>query len=528
MSSKDEFWNIEKLVPRKSNSTPFLTKEKVVDHYISGEERTDSERTRLSFDRVSVEAEKTYRLEGVLLRSVTVKRLVDKYDFYNNFRKAAILYYEVKTPKCEFAKFYSYMPQYSQLNVAQKNYYFYWRDCVRRGKYIETDYSYLYLYVYEILNLPDKISAADGVRILASLWREYRGALPNIDANMSVWLQDYCLVHNVQCPMDIIGDFIFDITSGMKFKEFYLNFSDVKSRDGVSAMVSYLSDYDWRGGKYAGGEGREIYEKHLLGAMGLLINKLWCGGEIVPAGLESVKLSRSAFANSLCTHSVKSTLEIEYLPLSEAPKLRADVTQALKYTENKLRALLGVKSRLAIKDLPDEYKAVIDSYFKEIFEKVNRERAKKIEPEYERLYDAMPEELSFVGADEIEKASWAITARLVEEIAEEKPQVFIPPAPIYTEPQFTEPRKESISSPDSYGLGEKELSALKAILNCNRENLRAVTGGAEEVLDSLVERINEAFADGFGDVIIEPTDAGYEIIEDYKEDVEAWLSRLMR
>ena len=43
--------------------------------------------------------------------------------------------------------------------------------------------------------------------------------------------------------------------------------------------------------------------------------------------------------------------------------------------------------------------------------------------------------------------------------------------------------------------------------------------------ESVVERINEAFADGFGDVIIEPTDSGYGIIEDYKEEIIEWLKR---
>ena len=44
--------------------------------------------------------------------------------------------------------------------------------------------------------------------------------------------------------------------------------------------------------------------------------------------------------------------------------------------------------------------------------------------------------------------------------------------------------------------------------------------------EAMVERINEAFSDGFGDVIIENTGDGFAIIEDYKEEITEWLKNL--
>ena len=57
---------------------------------------------------------------------------------------------------------------------------------------------------------------------------------------------------------------------------------------------------------------------------------------------------------------------------------------------------------------------------------------------------------------------------------------------------------------------------------------REYTPDAAMPVDTLVEIINEAFSDGFGDVIIEPTDDGYAIIDDYKEDITEWLNRIMK
>ena len=48
-----------------------------------------------------------------------------------------------------------------------------------------------------------------------------------------------------------------------------------------------------------------------------------------------------------------------------------------------------------------------------------------------------------------------------------------------------------------------------------------------ELADSIADSINEAFADGFGDVILEYADNGYVIIDDYKEDIEEWLLKIM-
>ena len=43
--------------------------------------------------------------------------------------------------------------------------------------------------------------------------------------------------------------------------------------------------------------------------------------------------------------------------------------------------------------------------------------------------------------------------------------------------------------------------------------------------ESIVEKINEAFSDGFGDIIIEPSDSGFAIIEDYREEILEWLKK---
>ncbi len=523
----DDFWDISKLVPKRSKPTvgQFHTEPKVVDVVIDGGESTDNKHT-ISFDSYkqaaapnAVKEPVTYTPIGhSLIRSVTVKPSIDRFDFYDTFRKAALIYYEYKCPRCDFAPFYSYKPQYAQMNSEQKKYYFFWRDEVRHGRYIKTDYSYVYLYAYEILNLPDKISAEEGLRLLVDLWCAYRKDLPNIDNNFAAWVQDYCLIYRLPCPFDRIGDFIFDIISASSFKEFYLSDSGNASF-GCIAMLAYLSDYDWRRGKYAEGENAKVYKEHLEGAMRRVISMLL--SESFAKNAKTTVMKRSAFPGSLCTHSVKCNLEIEYRELSSSPEMRAIITSSLKYTENKLRALIGVKSRLAVKELPDLYRSLIDRYFATELEKVRRERERASAPEYERLYDApdMDRKASFADAVEIERASWKMTARLVEGTEDYEEDLSVGQDTAPAAENTTAEAQADTKDNGRYGLSAAACDFLRS-LACN--------SGAAQIsptdADMLAEQINEAFADNFGDVILEDDGmGGYAVIEDYLEDIIEWL-----
>lgn len=523
--NRDEFWKIDKLVPKKkSTMTSFSTKPKTVEYSVPTESRNNNERFKLTVTDGAAErkADFVYSPDSGLIKSVTVRHTPDKFDFHAGFLRAAHLYFDFNGAECDFAPYYSYMPQYAQLNEAQKNYYFYWRCAVRSGEYIKTDYSYLYLYVYEIINLPDLIPPESGVKILAKLWRAYRKALPNIDSNFALWIEDYCLVYGVSCPMDMISDFLF-LTPSIPFKEFYLSDAETLGTGGVGSVVSYLSDYDWRSGKYAGGENKEPYSKHLLGAMSIFISEMLRGGRILVSHEELATMERQAFRGALVTSGAKYRVICTYRQISEDTELRATVTSLVKYTENKLRALLGVKSRLAVKPVSAEYTALIDGYFGDLFDKVNRERARAARPEYERFYESESVGISNVDADEIERVSWDTTARLVEDIDE-----YVDTDDAKEEQSTVATSVDPTVSEDvnTYGLSCDMIEFIRTALNCDFDMQSSVALRIGELADSIADGINEAFSDGFGDVILEYGDGGYTVIDDYKEDITEWLLKI--
>ena len=77
---------------------------------------------------------------------------------------------------------------------------------------------------------------------------------------------------------------------------------------------------------------------------------------IMGGDFDTASTRRNAFPSALCTQAIKCRFEIEYVPLSRNAQIREIVTESIRYVENKIRALYGVKSRLAIRCLDERYK----------------------------------------------------------------------------------------------------------------------------------------------------------------------------
>ena len=86
----------------------------------------------------------------------------------------------------------------------------------------QTDYSYIFLYLFEIINLPEKIPAREGALILSRLWKTYRTEFHYLDKYFGEWLCDYCLIHAVSPDWDVLEDFVGDISGKVSLPEFYM------------------------------------------------------------------------------------------------------------------------------------------------------------------------------------------------------------------------------------------------------------------------------------------------------------------
>ena len=103
--------------------------------------------------------------------------------------------------KAELVPFMQYYPTYSSMDKQQKEWYFYWRSQVRKGIYLDTDLSYIFVHVYELLSGYGMNNADDGYKQLLELWKNYRKEYPKLDGYLFEWIFDFCQLYNLDFEM---------------------------------------------------------------------------------------------------------------------------------------------------------------------------------------------------------------------------------------------------------------------------------------------------------------------------------------
>lgn len=392
-------------------------------------ERTNTYNTGHDQKKAEVEAlkEEIYEPEGGLIKRVKITRWPGRFNFYEGFREDAMRYHRLKGKPCPYVQFFSYTPQYRHMNAAQSAYYLYFRECVRSGNPIKADLSYVLLYVYEIINLYDVIPPERGLSLLLDIWLFYKDQHKPLNKYLAEWVCDYCLIHKLTPPAQKLAPILSRALETATLREFYIT---AGAESDAEILCSLSSHYNWRDSKYVhpaddseearkkASENEKLFQRHIYGAINYAAART--GDPRLTIGvMRPAKVVRDAFCGSLCAHNVKRRLEVEYLSYSRSQEQRLYITDIVKYAENRVRAALGIKTRLRVSSLDDKTKAVIDEYFaRELPAAVKRISSRKDAEEaearyYEALYGSEDKgEVSVAAAKEIEQASWIVTERL--------------------------------------------------------------------------------------------------------------------
>lgn len=522
---KDEFWDLSSLMPKKQPAAPasrFATRVATAEVTAAhGDAPTRApEESRLTAASAAGEAEvREYTpKENGLILSVRIIGRASDYNFYGQFRRDAIRFLNEEGQECEYTPFFSYIPQYTQLNAAQKAYYLYWRGEAKRGNFLRCDESYFYLFAYEIINLPDYIPPKDGIDMLCRMWAAYRKKFPRTDKYMVEWVTDYCLIHELPCPTEHIRPFLCEILPLASFKEFYLGSLGELTKEGLETALAFFSDYNFRESRYAKGEHAARLEECILGAVSPVLRELFADAHLMRESSTRSHRAHEAFCGSLCAHNVKRRIELTYFAAADVSAFRTSLTAAVKYAENKFRAALSIKSRLSVASLDTRYRELIDAYFYTKREVLVPQKPKEAPPAYEKLYDAPTRGTDLAAAREIELRSWATTRILVSE--EEDDEVFVP-APEPTAPAAQESGAQADAAP--FGMTKGELAYLAALLDGRRDEVRRMLSSSALLEDEMAASVNEKVLAEFGDVVLEADENGYRIIPDYEEEVSLWI-----
>lgn len=534
----DSFWDLSRLIPEKRDikkkSIPVVLQDIVVDGKFDS--ATPKDELRLSYaeersenaviekiiteDGPCREAKKyesviSYKPENSLLHEVYLKKKVCSFDFYEEFLKDAQRYLEKEVEKADPVSFFSYVPQYNQLNPAQLNFYLYWRSNVRKGIFECVDYSYILLYIYELINTSDETNALDNQIMLTELWNNYAESYPAIAGRLISWICDLSLIYKLLPPPNMKKRMV---SSCNGFKEFFISVPNGDYDLCARTLLKYCSSYDYRKSKFAQGENLKVYDDHVFGAVCCAVDYYSENGKILfKLSSEDSRLVREAFSGALCSKKMRYDIDISYCSFSRSNELRFLVGDVVKYAENKIRELLGIKSKLTVYSVPTELKEKIDAYFKSINVIPSRKKKKEEVHEYDVLYDVPVKKFSLSDALKIENASWDTTNELItafEDTAEE---------------DVSADKKESFSS-EAIDFDVKETESdlnralgellvfVEAIKAQDKEKMAEYISRSGKMLDSIVDEVNEIASDVIGDILLEDDgDGNLSVIDCYAD-----------
>ena len=501
-----------------------------------------------------------------LINSVSVYRWGTEYSYYDGFLSAAERLKNL-TSDCEsYVPFFSYMPQYSQMNAEQLGYYLKLRSEISEGRFPRADYGYLLLLIYEAINLAGVsdcrgtgIPPESALDILINIWTGYRDEIPRLDDQLSEWVCDFCLIHRLRPPLERIRSFVRDAVRNASLKEFYAEPSDECI---LPFLLDFVSGYDYRKSRFATDEAsRALFEKHIPAAVSAVISSVEGQGSTL-GRLEARTVTRDAYLGAVCVPSVKKKITVSYKSFTASYEAKMTVSLLVKHSENRLRAMLGVKSRMSVSGLPDRIKKLADDYFRRlpgnaVSRRPSVESTVAAEPEWEKYYEPEKTEMSFERAREIEQSSWETTEKLISAFGDglpdgdalpaageggeppagtsgeaaqdpgreltqagDAPKEDLPAAAAPAEPTDIQGSYEGTGSAGASSAPWPEAYSgfVSALLKNDRKAAAAEAKRLGRPAAIIAEEINSAAYELFGDILIEETDGGLEIIPDYAEE----------
>lgn len=87
--------------------------------------------------------------------------------------------------------FQKYYPTYSSMNNRQLRTYFTWRTRIRNGELLQTSLSYVFVYIYELINNIGVENPIEGIEKLSWLLKNYSKFGDEIEKYLVEWIKDY-------------------------------------------------------------------------------------------------------------------------------------------------------------------------------------------------------------------------------------------------------------------------------------------------------------------------------------------------
>ena len=142
-------------------------------------------------------------------------------------------------------EFTQYFPTYRSMNDHELRGYFSWRAKVRRGVIGKTSLSFVYVYIYELINQIGVRSPEEGFHVLKNFWTAYKEIDSSINRYVKLWLKDYVVYNNLD--KSLLEDLL-----DMNFNNAALTLLNHKSHSAgeVFSALCALSPYNLKNSRF--------------------------------------------------------------------------------------------------------------------------------------------------------------------------------------------------------------------------------------------------------------------------------------
>lgn len=305
-----------------------------------------------------------------------------------SFIELAHEYVDKTYEKTEHIPFMCYWPSYEYMSNEQLNWYFYMRSRIRLGEYIETDLSYLFVYIYELINQVGISSPDVGFIKIINVWINYRNIHSKLDRYLTDWTGDYLSFYEIDADIGLEllkKEGLFLLMPTDMLTDYYFKNGLVMPIE----LIARFTDYKFYESEFIKGENGNLFTDYISDVIHNIrchMNKKKEGSFEQRDIIESSTRRHKKLPFQKSTFSNPDHIRIDtYLPYEQHKPFRFFITTVIKEFENQLRILTKYKGRLRPEKLPDDILNICKTYAKNAFDGMQPEQKIEISIDREKL-----------------------------------------------------------------------------------------------------------------------------------------------
>ncbi|MCI1975246.1 MAG: TerB N-terminal domain-containing protein [Limosilactobacillus sp.] len=442
----------------------------------------------------------TGRAKNFYVQGKSIADYQDDYDYQGDFQR--------------------YFPVYHDMTTAQLRGYFTWRTKVRNGKYPKAPTSFVYVYLYELINQIGISSPLTGYQKLIEFKKDYAEFMDKkMTEYLNQWLRDYVIYYQLgpdyvkqQFAERIKGDAAYNILSS----------PEDSSAEKVMAALCSLSSYQldhcplakqdpellaqivkdvWQ--RLSSLKDEDVF-KNYLGWQGELTQRPFANAVFYD---QKIKDTFTCKVDEQCSYSYKNG-KWRYQYYLPASRRKQKIGSLLHEIDRLVRQAFHCGRQLKPRPIREKILSEIKPAIIEAQRQIEEARRPKIK-------------INLTNLEQI-RADASVTRESLltdeEREAEREEETINKPQEI---PTSTEEPQGSTN--DELGLSKDELYLLTSLLA--GKEWRSYFKRHHLMVSIIVDEINDKLFDEIGDTVIEFDDQEQpQIVEDYREDIEELIN----